>query len=155
MRIARDIFCWAVFGQYLWMVFYYFLFFSYVFPVQFFREGVEFGEVFFVAHASPPVHPLVLYEQMYCVRCWRCWRCAEHPYLACHGSAWVVCCWCLHLCRAKQGVMLLVFCVCGCFCTRQRRNVFVTQGVMLIGLSTMQCMHLWRIWAKLGVTLLV
>ena len=35
--------------------------------------------------------------------------------------------------------MLVVFCVCGCFCTRQRKNVFVTQGVMLKGLSTTQC----------------
>ena len=57
----------ALFGQYLWKLFYYFLLFSCVFPVQFFREVAEFGVGIFVAHTSPPVHPLGFKSGVVCV----------------------------------------------------------------------------------------
>ena len=44
-----------------------FLLFSCVFPVQFFREGAEFGVGIFVAHTSPPVHPLGFKSGVVCV----------------------------------------------------------------------------------------
>ena len=44
------------------------LFLTYcVFPVQFFREGAEFGVGIFVAHTSPPVHPLGFKSGVVCV----------------------------------------------------------------------------------------
>ena len=44
-----------------------FLLFSCVFPVQFFREVAEFGVGIFVAHTSPPVHPLGFKSGVVCV----------------------------------------------------------------------------------------